>query len=325
MRTAIALGGNAIASESPVTVARQKARIGETVDAVEALTERGHELVFTHGNGPQVGQSLVQQATADAPERPLHVLVAETQAQIGYLIADQLEGAVDGGVATVVTRVRVDPTDPDFDDPSKPVGPYYTAAEAAEKPFETGEVTTPDGDRAYRRLVPSPEPTAVLETDAIRALVDGGSTVVCGGGGGVPVVDDGGDAVVRDRGGDGVVGHGDGDGVVRDGDGVDAVVDKDRTTRLVASAVDAECLVMATDVEYAYRDFGTDDQRPIRETDAASLRVALEKGEFAAGSMRPKIEACLAFLDDGGERAVITTPDEIDAAVAGDAGTQIRP
>lgn len=300
MRTVIALGGNAIAGDRTVTIARQKARIQEAVDAIGTLSDRGHEIVLTHGNGPQVGQSLLQQAATDVPERPLDVLVAETQAQIGYLIADQIEPAVDGQIVTVVTRVRVDPDDPDFDDPSKPVGPHYTEAEAAEKPFETGIVTTPDGERVHRRLVPSPEPTAVLEAGAIRDLVERGSTVVCGGGGGVPVVVDG------------------------NGEGVEAVVDKDHTTRLVASAVDADCLVMATDVEYAYRDFGTDDQQPIRETDAASLCTALEEGEFAEGSMRPKIEACLDFLAEDGERAIITTPDDIAAAVDGDTGTRIH-
>jgi carbamate kinase len=300
MRTVIALGGNAIASGSDVTVRRQKTKVAELTAPVGALAERGHDLLFTHGNGPQVGQLLLQQSAADAPERPLDVLVAETQAQIGYLLADRLGSAVDGAVTTVVTRVRVDPDDPDLQDPSKPVGPYYTEAEAAEKPFETGAVTTSEGERAYRRLVPSPEPTGVVEADEIRRLVEQGATVVCGGGGGVPVV-------------------GDGDS------GVEAVVDKDHTSRLVATAVDADCLVMATDVEYAYRDFGTDDQRPIRETDTESLRAALESGEFAAGSMRPKVEACLAFLDAGGARAVITTPDAIDAAVEGDTGTRIHP
>ncbi|MGQ3330387.1 amino acid kinase family protein [Halorubrum sp. FL23] len=301
MRTVIALGGNAIASDGDVTVAQQRARIGALADAVGELAERGDELLFTHGNGPQVGQLLLQQSRADAPERPLDVLVAETQAQIGYLVADQLESAVDGRVTTVVTRVRVDPADPAFEDPTKPIGPYYTESEAAEQSFETGPVTKPTGESAYRRLVPSPEPTAVLEIDEIRGLVADGVTVVCGGGGGVPVV---------------------GEGAC---EGVEAVVDKDHTTRLVASAVDADCLVMATHVEYAYRNFGTDDEEPIRETDAASLRRALEAGEFAAGSMRPKVAACLRFLDAGGDRAVITTPDSIAAAVDGDAGTQIRP
>ena len=146
MRTVIALGGNAIASDDDVTIPRQKARIGELADAVGRLTERGHELLFTHGNGPQIGQLLLQQSAADAPERPLDVLVAETQAQIGYLIADQLESGVDGRVTTVVTRVCVDPSDQAFEDPTKPIGPYYTEAEAAEKPFETGPVDGTDGN-----------------------------------------------------------------------------------------------------------------------------------------------------------------------------------
>jgi carbamate kinase len=301
MRTVVALGGNAIAGDGETAVASQRERIRETAESVARLTDRGHEVVLTHGNGPQVGALLLQQEEASAPERPLDVLVAETQAQIGSLLVGELHDRIDGRAVTVVTRVRVDPDDPAFDDPAKPVGPYYDEAEAAEKEFETGPVTTPAGDRAYRRLVPSPRPRAVLEAAQIRALVDRGATVVCGGGGGVPVA---------------------GDGETR---GVAAVVDKDRTTSLVAAAVDADCVAMATDVEYAYRDFGTPDQRPIEETDAASMRAALDADEFADGSMRPKVEACLDFLDRGGRRAVITTPADVPAALDGDTGTRIHP
>jgi carbamate kinase len=301
MRTVIALGGNAIASGDEVTTSQQRSRVTEISDSVETLVDHGHELVFTHGNGPQVGQLLLEQAGADVPERPLDVLVADTQGRTGYLIADGLESVVDGRVVSMVTRTRVAQDDPAFQDPSKPVGPYYTETEAAQRPFETGPVRRPDGKRAYRRMVPSPEPVEVLESDEIRALLECGATVVCGGGGGVPVV--------------GNSGY----------EGVEAVVDKDYTSQLVASAVEAECLVMATDVEYAYRDFGTDDERPIRETDAASLRGALADGEFADGSMRPKVESCLRFLEGGGEQAVITTPDAIAAAVVDNGGTQIHP
>jgi len=302
MRTVIALGGNAIASGAHPTVADQRARIRETVGPIRELTQRGYDVVLTHGNGPQVGTLLLQQEQMDAPERPLDVLVAETQAQIGYLLAGELDDRLDTRVVTLLTRVHVDPDDPDFENPSKPVGPHYSETEAAAKPFETGPVRRPDGERAYRRLVPSPRPQEVLEADEIQALVERGATVVCGGGGGVPVVDTGGGT-----------------------EGVEAVVDKDHTTSLLAREVDAETLVMATDVEYVYRDFGTAEQEPIEAVDAAAMGQALDRGEFSAGSMQPKVEACLDFLDAGGERAVVTSLDRIGAAVDGDAGTQIYP
>lgn len=300
MRTVIALGGNAIAGEDAATVAAQRERIGDAAARIATLVDDGHEVVLTHGNGPQVGRRLVRQERADAPERPLDVLVAETQAQIGYLIASELGDRIADSVASVVTRARVDPDDPDFEEPSKPIGPYYTASEAEDRPFETGTVTTPQGGSAYRRLVPSPDPIAIPEVGEIEALVDSGAVAVCGGGGGIPVVDEG-DATT----------------------GVAAVVDKDHTTSLVARAVAADCLVMATDVDCAYRDFGTTDQRPIRSVDASTMRDRLEDGEFAAGSMEPKVEACLQFLDDGGDRAVITALDSIEAGIAGTAGTLI--
>lgn len=309
MRTVIALGGNAIAEGGDVTISSQRDRIRETAEPLERLRERGHDLVLTHGNGPQVGQLLAQQEAADAPERPLDVLVAETQGQVGYLIAGCLRERIGGDVATLLTRVAVDPDDPAFDEPTKPVGPYYTESEAAARPFETGPVTTPEGDRAYRRLVPSPRPTAVREAETLGALVDGGTTVVCAGGGGVPVPADGGDADPRTTAGGGVA----------------AVVDKDYTSSLVAEAVGADRLVMVTDVPSVYRDFGTEDQEPIREADASEMRRALAAGEFAEGSMRPKVEACLSFLDAGGDRAVVTASSTLVEAVDGDRGTQIYP
>jgi carbamate kinase len=317
MRTVVALGGNAVVGQDDVSVARQRKRIRTATDPVRTLTDRGHEVVLTHGNGPQVGRSLERQEEASLPERPLAVLVAETQAQIGYLLADELDPLDEDRVSTVLTRVRVEPDDPAFSNPSKPVGPYYDEAAAAAKPFETMAVTTPEGDDAYRRVVPSPRPIEVLERDEIGTLVDSGSTVVCGGGGGVPVVGD--DRSVPDTAMSLSADE------ATSASGVAAVVDKDHTTSLIASSVDADLLVMATDVEYAYRDFGTADQRPIRQADTSTMRSALANGEFAVGSMRPKVEACLDFLRNGGDRVVITTPEQIVAAVDGDAGTQIRP
>lgn len=313
MRTVIALGGNAIDSEAGATVSGQREQIRAVADTVGTLVERGDEALVTHGNGPQVGRSLERQEEASLPERPLPVLVAETQARTGYLLADELGDHGAGRTATVLTRVTVDPDDPAFANPSKPVGPYYEKSAAAAKSFETTAVTTADGEDAYRRVVPSPRPVDVRESRAIRRLVDGGTTVVCGGGGGIPVVDDS-----RDDAGQSTP-------AAERADNVTAVVDKDHTSSLIAATVDADLLVMATDVEYAYRAFGTGDQRPLRDVDVATMRSALADGEFATGSMRPKVEACLDFLGDCGDRAVITKPAHTASAVRGDAGTQIRP
>jgi len=302
MRTVVALGGNALAPGGEATIADQRERIEETADELRDLHEAGHDLVVTHGNGPQVGALLRQQEESDAPERPLDVLVAETQAQIGYLLQQALDERIDARVVSVVTQVEVDPDDSAFDEPSKPVGPYLRGEQASQRAFETAEVTTSKGETARRRVVPSPEPARVVEDERIDSLVADGAPVVCAGGGGVPVAVEAGDIT-----------------------GVEAVVDKDHTTRLVAERVDADVLVMATDVPCVYADFGTPEQTPIENATAPELRERLAAGEFGEGSMEPKVQACLAFLDAGGERAVVAGTDAVAAAVAGDAGTQIRP
>ncbi|WP_049985140.1 carbamate kinase [Halobellus rufus] len=317
----VALGGNALLdADEPWTADAQLAAVEETARRVATVVEDGVDLVVTHGNGPQVGNLLLQQeAESDAPQLPLDVVVAETQGQIGYLLQQALDNAraesrdsaspqgSDGGRSdearsvTVVTRVVVDGDDPSFSTPTKPVGPFYSAAEASEKPFETREVD--EGPKSHRRVVPSPEPLDVVETDTIEGLLDRGRAVVCGGGGGVPVV------------------RGD-DGRFR---GVEAVVDKDHTSQVLANALGAGVLVVLTNVEYAYEHYRTDQQRPIREATPADLDAYLDAGEFAPGSMRPKIEACRRFVERGGRRAVVTTPENFHEGLAGQAGTQIRP
>lgn len=300
-RTVVALGGNALLEGGDGSVADQRRNVRETRPHLAALAERDRELVLTHGNGPQVGALLLQNEASDAPEMPLDVLVAETQAQIGHLLGSELDDAL-GRTTTVLTRVRVDADDPRMDDPTKPVGPYYDADEAASKPFETTRVSTDDGDDAYRRVVPSPRPQSVLEAERIADAVDAGSTVVCGGGGGVPVVP-------------GENGP----------EGVEAVVDKDYTSRLVADAVDADELVMLTDVDAVYEDFGEESETRIAEATPGELRERIDAGEFPAGSMRPKARACAEFVagDDGGDLAVITSPANLEATLDGDAGTRV--
>jgi carbamate kinase len=298
----IALGGNTLLGEQgPGTAEEQLAVVERTARQIAGVVESGYDVLLTHGNGPQVGNRLLQQEnTPDTPQFPLDVLVAETQAQIGYLLQRALDNELSGSTdfITVVTQVVVDDDDPAFENPTKPVGPFYTETEAAEKNFETRKVS--DGERSYRRVVPSPEPRAVVERGEIVQLVGNENLVICAGGGGVPVV--------RDEG-------------LR---GVEAVVDKDKTAQLLAAELDAGTLVILTDVEYAYLNYGEPEQRPLRDVTPRELRDYLEAGEFATGSMRPKVEACLRFVEGGGERAVITSPDQLREGLEGTAGTQVQ-
>ncbi|MFB6120213.1 MAG: carbamate kinase [Halobacteriaceae archaeon] len=295
----VALGGNTLLRGGEGSIAEQREQVDRAANRLAPLRERGDDLVVTHGNGPQVGDLLLQQEGAEHP-RPLDVLVAETQAQIGYLLAQALAPRLDGAAAAVVTQSVVDPDDPAFDDPSKPVGPYYSAEEAESKAFETTAVTRPDGSTAHRRVVPSPEPTAVVESERIASLVGDGRPVVCAGGGGVPVVRE--DDDLR---------------------GVPAVIDKDHTARVLGDALGADELLFLTDVDCTYLNFGESDQRPIHAASVDEMRRHLDAGEFGEGSMRPKVEAAVRFVADGGERAVITSPERLPAALDGEAGTRI--
>ena len=301
-RVVIALGGNTLLDpRGSGTVDQQVERIETTATEIVTAIEAGHEVVVTHGNGPQIGNLLLQQESApDTPQLPLDVLVAETQAQIGYLLQQALDNQLAGAqdFLTVVTQVVVDADDPAFDEPTKPIGPFYTDAEAADKPFETERVGS--GDRPYRRVVPSPEPEEIVEADEIAGMVDRGNHVICGGGGGVPVVDR--------------------EGYV----GIEAVIDKDLTSQVLATAIDADRLAILTDVEYAYLDFHTDAQRPLEAVTPADLATHLDAGQFGVGSMRPKIEASRRFVERGGDLAAITTPDRLLPALDGTAGTRVR-
>jgi len=298
----VALGGNTLLGRrGPWTADEQRAVIERTAGRLADALDAGADLVLTHGNGPQVGNLLVQQAAAsETPQLPLDVLVAETQAQIGYMLQQALdnERPTATEAMTLVTQVVVDADDPAFDRATKPVGPFYTEREAAAKPFETRAVSS--GERPYRRVVPSPEPVEVVESDEIADLVARGNVVVCAGGGGIPVVRDG--------------------GGLR---GVEAVVDKDLTTQLLATALGADTMILLTDVDHAYVNYGDPDQRPLGRIGVDALRAHLEAGAFAEGSMRPKVEACCRFVEADGERAVITAPERLAAALAGEAGTRV--
>ena len=304
-RVVIALGGNAMTGpDGSATPAAQRDAIAVAAQHIAEVVLSGVEVVLTHGNGPQVGNLLVknEMAAREVPPVPLDWCVAQTQATIGFTLADELDAALQSrGVpqraATLVTRTLVDAGDPGFTEPTKPVGRYLPHAEA-EAFIALGQVWEDRGDRGWRRVVASPQPIEVVDVPAIAALAGAGFVVVCAGGGGVPVVDDG-----------------------RDGPGlrgVEAVIDKDLTAAVLARALDAQVLVIATDVPNVMVDYGTPSARPLGVVDAAEMRAHAEAGQFARGSMGPKVDAALRFLDGGGQRAVITSLEHIADAVAGD-------
>jgi carbamate kinase len=305
----VALGGNAISppgSASPIPA--QFERTMETAQHLAHLTAR--PLVVTHGNGPQVGNLLLRSdlATAVLPPLPLDTCVADTQGGMGFMLQVCLDNAfrragVERATVTVVTRTVVDAGDPAFLAPSKPIGGFYDEAEARRRMAADGWAMREDAGRGWRRVVPSPAPTEILEQPAIEALLRTGAVVVAAGGGGVPVV----------RRADGSLA------------GVEAVVDKDLASALLAANLAAEVLLVLTGVEHVAVDFGRPTQRDLHELSAAELAGHAADGQFAPGSMLPKVQAVLRFLERGGRRAVITTPELSEKALAGEIGTQVTP
>ena len=300
MTTVIALGGNALMRPGERgTAAEQLANLRGALPALAPLLG-DRRVVVTHGNGPQVGNELVrhERAADEVPPLPLYVAVAQTQAEIGALIATELRPIARGGLACVLTHVRVDAEDPAFDRPTKPVGPFYSESQARELERDRGWAVAEDAGRGFRRLVPSPRPVEIVELDSIRALLDNGAVVIACGGGGIPVV-------ARTD-------------ALR---GVDAVIDKDRSSSLLARGIGAKLLVVVTDVAAVLRDYGTARQEEIRglTPDEADALV----GELPEGSMRPKVEACAEFVRSTRGEALITSADALPDALAGRAGTRI--
>ncbi|MGP8304289.1 carbamate kinase [Streptomyces inhibens] len=308
-RVLIALGGNAMTGpDGSATPQAQRAAVARAAECIADLVASGAEVVLAHGNGPQVGNLLVKnELTAHVvPPVPLDWCGAQTQGTLGFTIVSVLESAlrrrgVPVPVAAVVTRTLVDPADPAFDLPSKPVGRWLPRDEALRLAGQE-QHWMDCGPGGWRRVVPSPEPLEVLDAPAVQTLLGAGFVTVAAGGGGIPVV----------RGADGAE------------CGVEAVLDKDLTAALLATTVGADTLVIATDVPYAMLDFGTARQRPITQITPQELRQHAADGQFAGGSMGPKVEAALRFAEGGG-RAVITTLDRITDAVAGAAGTVVAP
>ena len=301
----MALGGNAIAGERGADPESQRLAVEGACEQIAELVAHGHEVVITHGNGPQVGNLLLKNDLAReiVPPVPLDWCVAQTQATLGFLIVTALEEALrrrglERLVSTVVTRVLVAADDPAFAAPSKPIGRYVSAAEAAER-IAAGEAWQERGERGWRRVVASPAPLQILDSGTIEALIGDGAIVVACGGGGIPMVRESGKL-----------------------SGVEAVLDKDLTGALLARTVGAACLVIATDVDAAAVGFGTERQEWLGAVDAERLRELLARGEFAGGSMAPKVEAAIAFADAGG-RSVITSLERLREGVEGAVGTRV--
>lgn len=303
----VALGGNAITLENQAgTYAEMEANCRRMARAVWELVDAGWRVVVTHGNGPQVGNLAVQgqRAADEIPDLPLHALDAMTQGLIGHLLTLALINEARGPVppiASVVTHVVVSQDDPAFDRPTKPIGPFYGEGEGEALARRHGWQLVDDSSRGWRRVVPSPHPVEIMEIDVLRRLVDSGAVIIAAGGGGVPVT----------------ASHG--------VQGVEAVVDKDRTAAILARALGADALILVTGVDSVMVDFGTPQARELREASAAQMLRLLEEGQFPPGSMGPKVEAAIGFVQHSGGAAVITSAEHLADALADDAivGTRV--
>ncbi|BBL67193.1 carbamate kinase [Methanoculleus chikugoensis] len=307
----IALGGNAILQHRETgTAEEQFANVQKASRQIAAIAGEGYAVAVTHGNGPQVGDILLKNELAKEtlPPMPLDVCGAESQGMIGYMLQQSMqealrEAGLDRPVATVLTQTLVDGDDPAFTNPEKPIGPFYTAMQARRLESEKGWRMVRIPGQGSRRVVPSPRPVALVEERAIVCLFSAGTIVIAAGGGGVPVVADGG-------------------GTLR---GVEAVVDKDLTAALLARLVGAEDLLILTDVERVALNYGRPDQQEIGEMTVREAQRHLAAGQFPPGTMGPKIEAALGFLEAGGKRATIASLEGAFRALSGRAGTRIRP
>jgi carbamate kinase len=306
----VALGGNAILQPGQVgTFEEQLFNIDGAMRRIAELIENGWRVVLTHGNGPQVGNLLIQNALAakTVAPMPMDVCGAESQGQIGYMLEQTLQNhlrmrRLDVPVVTLLTQVAVDPKDKAFAAPSKPVGPFYSEAEARKMMLEEGLAMKEDAGRGWRRVVPSPEPVEIVPLTAIKEMLAGGTCVICSGGGGVPVV--------RAR-----------SGALS---GIDAVIDKDLAAALLAGQVEADALLILTDVPQAYIHYNTPEQQALSAVTLGQMRAYADAGHFKAGSMGPKVAACMRFVAAGGT-AVIASLTEVVPALSGEAGTRIVP
>lgn len=293
----VALGGNAILTDDASAQAQQKALV-DTAEHLLSLTKQGHKLIVTHGNGPQVGNLLLQQQAIDSvknPAMPLDTCVAMTQGSIGYWLSQALTNASKNQnlgvkVASLLTTVVVSPEDSAFTSPSKPIGPFYSEDEANSRASKGEGKFIEDAGRGFRKVVPSPKPIDIVESEAVKAMIDAGFITVCTGGGGIPVV--------RAKAGY---------------QGVEAVIDKDFASAKLAELVDADQLVILTGVENVFINYNKPDQKKLERITVAELEAYVTEGHFAPGSMLPKVEAALAFVKSGNSKeAIITSLESIE-------------
>lgn len=305
----VALGGNAILSDSP-TAEAQKQALKDTAKQLVKLVKNGDELIITHGNGPQVGNLLLQNIAADSeknPAFPLDSLVAMTEGSIGFWLQNAMQNeltkvGIDKSVATVVTQVLVDKEDPAFENPTKPIGPFYSEEEAKAEMEKSNDTFKEDAGRGWRKVVPSPKPKGIKEIEAIQTLIDNKQLVIAGGGGGIPVVETT-------------------DGTL---EGVEAVIDKDFASQTLAGLIDADLFIVLTGVDNVYVNFNQPDQKKLENVTVAELEEYIQQDQFAPGSMLPKVQATIAFVSEKpGSKAVITSLENLENLIESDAGTII--
>jgi len=302
----IALGGNAIKSAGQKgTFEEQYENVRKTTEHLAQLVQAGHTLVISHGNGPQVGDLLLQHEAAknSVPPFPMFMCGAQTQGSIGLLIQQTLQNSfktlgLEKSVATVITQVEVSESDSGFQNPTKPVGPFYQNEEEFADQKSKGYVFIADAGRGFRRVVPSPVPQKIVELETIKDLVNNGVVTIASGGGGIPVVR-------------------------RNGllEGVDAVIDKDSATQVLANALDADIFMVLTDVEKVSLNYKKPEQVDLDKISLVEAKQYINEGHFAKGSMLPKIEAVIKFLENGGRQAIITHPFKVLEALEGKTGT----
>ena len=307
-RIVVAIGGNSLINPGSGRGNRETHEVARAVcEELASIADMFGSLVLTHGNGPQVGYELIRNAQADhiIPRDGMDANVAATQGIIGYLLQQVLGDVLEElgkniPIASLITQIEVKADDPGFKNPTKPVGPFYTEEEAGDKMRSKGWNMKEDAGRGWRRVVPSPIPKKIVELTTINTLVNAGQIVICAGGGGVPVVREG--KKIR---------------------GVAAVIDKDHASALLGSKLGAPTFVISTGVPEVYINFGKPDQKALRRVTAKEMKMYMDQGHFAEGSMKPKIRAALGFLDHGGSRVVISSPGNLISALNGETGTTI--
>lgn len=303
----VALGGNAL-GKSPQ---EQLELVKNTAKSLVGLITKGHEIVISHGNGPQVGSinlGLNYAAEHDqGPAFPFAECGAMSQAYIGYQLQESLQNelhsmGIDKQVVTLVTQVEVDESDPAFNSPSKPIGLFYTKEEANRIQQEKGYQFVEDAGRGYRRVVPSPQPISIIELESIKTLVENDTLVIAAGGGGIPVIREQHDSFK----------------------GIDAVIDKDKTSALLGADIHCDQLIILTAIDYVYINYHTDQQQALKTTNIDTLKTYIEEKQFAKGSMLPKIESAISFIENNPNGSVlITSLNQLDAALEGKIGTLI--